>query len=116
MNRPLKPLTAAQAEKLTAAAEPWLSCDDCFDQVDEYVDALVRGDRGLNEPLRVHLANCVACYEEAETLVCLAAEDQGVSQGRVMEAFRVEVNPSADTTVQSRSLTTRLFRRRRTVS
>lgn len=118
MKTPRKPLTAAQAERLTANTQPWLSCDSCFDQIDGYVDALVRGGRGLDEPLRVHLTGCPVCYGEAETLVSLAAQDQGVSQELVLEALRGDVrspvDSSADAPPESRSMMTRLFRRRRT--
>lgn len=34
-------ITPTQAESLTALSEPWLSCDDCFEQIDLYVDSLV---------------------------------------------------------------------------
>ncbi|MFJ2030527.1 hypothetical protein [Streptosporangium sp. NPDC087985] len=89
MNTPDKPLTAAQAESLTATSEPWLSCDDCFDHIDSCVDALIHDGRGLDEPMRVHLARCPACYEEAETLISLAAAGQGMSSGQGLNAFRI---------------------------
>jgi predicted Zn-dependent protease len=105
-------LTAAQAKKLTASTQPWLSCDSCFEQIDAYVDALVGGEAGLDEPLRVHLARCPACYEEAETLAGLAAQDQGVSEERTLDALRAGVRPAADVPVRSRRRVTRLLRRR----
>lgn len=113
MNPSRMPLTTAQAEKLTASTEPWLSCEECFDQIDGYVDTLVRGGRGLDEPLRVHLARCPACYEEAETLVSLAAQDRGVRQGRILDALRADVHAPVNAPTQPRSPMTRLFRRHR---
>lgn len=68
--------TAEQVTSLIAVTEPWLSCDGCFDSLDECVDDLVDGADRIDEPLRVHLARCPACLEETETLLILAAEDQ----------------------------------------
>lgn len=65
-------------ERLTLDTEPWLSCDDCFRQVDEYVDRLLAGETDPMPPMRVHLRGCPACAEEAETVLVLAAEDAGV--------------------------------------
>jgi hypothetical protein len=78
-------LTAQTLRRLTVDPEPWLSCDDCFRLVDEYVDLIISGqaaDQATElpqfEPLRVHLAGCAACSEEAATLLQLAADDAGV--------------------------------------
>jgi hypothetical protein len=65
-------------ERLTLDTEPWLSCDDCFRQVDEYVDRLLAGEADPMPPMRVHLRGCPACAEEAGTVLELAAEDAGV--------------------------------------
>lgn len=58
---------------LTANSEPWLSCDDCFDQVDSAVEDLLGSTVPLTEPLRVHLRGCAACLEEARSLAALIA-------------------------------------------
>jgi hypothetical protein len=65
-------------ERLTLDTEPWLSCDDCFRQVDEYVERVLAGEPDPMPPMRVHLRGCPACAEEAATLLELAAEDAGV--------------------------------------
>jgi len=58
--------------------EPYLSCDDCFDLVDRYVEALL-SDREHDTPaMRTHLAGCAACAEEARSLVGLVAEQDGL--------------------------------------
>lgn len=110
MSTPDQPLTAAQAESLTATSEPWLSCDDCFDRVDGYADALISGRGGLDEPLRVHLAGCPACHEEAESLISLAATDHGLSSEQVLDAFRGELRMSGDTQPVRKNPVARLFR------
>lgn len=86
-------LTPAQVERLIAETEPWLSCDDCFDQIDAYVDDLAGGSPGVGEPLRVHLINCPACFEEAESLISLIAADSGgVSADALLAAFRTDLH------------------------
>lgn len=88
MSTPDAPLTTAQAASLTAVSEPWLSCDDCFDQMDGCVEALLHDGRGLDAPTRVHLAGCPACREEVESLIVLAAGGHGMSAGQALGVFR----------------------------
>jgi hypothetical protein len=77
MNSPHRPLSAEALARLTLDTTPWLSCDDCFEHVDEYVDRAVTGSPDM-PAMTVHLRGCPACAEEASTLVVLAAEDAGV--------------------------------------
>jgi hypothetical protein len=69
MNRHLGPLTPEQARALTLDTEPYLSCEECFDLMDSYVDAKVLG-RPDQAPagLLKHLAACSACAEEVDSL------------------------------------------------
>lgn len=106
------PLTPAQVERLTADPEPWLSCDDCFDQIDGYVDNLIGGVPGLDEPLRVHLLNCPACREEAESLISVIAESDDISADTPLRAFRAELDRGDSTPVGGRRWIGH-FRRRR---
>ncbi|HET8605152.1 MAG TPA: hypothetical protein VFM09_14580 [Marmoricola sp.] len=76
MTHPLGPDAIA---RLTLDTEPWLSCDDCFRHLDEYVDRLLAGQADPMPAMRVHLTGCPACAEEAATVLELAAEDAGVS-------------------------------------
>lgn len=87
-------LTEQQAASLVAVTEPWLSCDDCFERVDAYVDALLGSGARLDQPLRVHLARCPACFEEAESLIGLVAESDGVSPAEAIAAFHDDVAKS----------------------
>jgi anti-sigma factor RsiW len=68
-------LTLAQ---ILGPAAPELGCDDCFDLVDVYVDAELRGeDADATIPgMREHLAGCPACAEEYQSLRALAADQQ----------------------------------------
>ncbi|HET8600365.1 MAG TPA: hypothetical protein VFL99_08565 [Segeticoccus sp.] len=65
------------ARRLTQDAEPFLSCDDCFDQVDAVVDDLLDGTGLPPAPFRAHLAGCPGCHEEAMALLALVAADTG---------------------------------------
>jgi len=66
------------AQRLTIEAEPWLSCDDCFDQVDTFVESLLSGVEALPVAMRAHLRGCRACEEEARSLLLLAADERRV--------------------------------------
>jgi hypothetical protein len=66
-----------EVEQLTLDTEPWLSCDTCFDLVDEFVERLLAGDLPALPAMHAHLRGCPACAEEATTLVLLAAEEMG---------------------------------------
>jgi hypothetical protein len=76
MNR--KPLTPEFVQRLTLDADPWLSCDDCFDHADTYVESLLADPRHNDPAMRAHLTGCAACAEETASLLLLAAQDAGV--------------------------------------
>jgi len=78
MNSPQRKLSPDQAHRLTLEAEPWLSCDDCFDQIDFFAERVVSGGFIGMPALRAHLIGCPACGEEARSLVQLLATDDGV--------------------------------------
>ena len=72
------PLSAHIARRLTLNTEPFLSCDDCFDLVDRYAEALL-SDPDYDLPaIRTHLAGCAACAEEARSLISFVAEQDGL--------------------------------------
>jgi anti-sigma factor RsiW len=59
--------------RLLGPAEPELTCDECFEHLDLYVELGRRGEdpekriRGM----RAHLEGCPACAEEAASLRAL---------------------------------------------
>ena len=57
-------------ERLLGPAAPEVSCDECFDQLDTYVEVeLAGGDADAAVPgLRAHLDGCPACREDHESL------------------------------------------------
>ena len=76
---PAHPALSAQVvRRLTLDTEPFLSCDDCFDMVDRYVEALLSDPDHDLPAMRTHLAGCTACAEEARSLILLVAEQDGL--------------------------------------
>jgi len=80
MSQAHPPLSAQATRRLTLDTEPYLSCDDCFDQVDGYVEALLADpDPDHDLPaMRTHLAGCTACAEEARSLAWFVAKEDGL--------------------------------------
>ena len=67
-------LDAAAVDALLRDTSPWLSCEECFERMDSYVEAL-RGDPGyLDQAMSTHLLGCAACDEETRSLVALLTE------------------------------------------
>ena len=65
------PLTDDMVVRLLLDTDPYLSCDDCFAQLDQYVERRVREPGYEESRMRTHLEGCGACAEEAETLLSL---------------------------------------------
>jgi hypothetical protein len=64
------PNTRLAAARLLGPAGPELSCDECFAQLDRYVEIeLGGGDADSVVPgMRAHLQGCPACREDHESL------------------------------------------------
>jgi hypothetical protein len=56
--------------RLLGPAGPELSCEECFEELDRYVELELRGeDADLRIPgMRAHLEGCAACAEDHESL------------------------------------------------
>jgi anti-sigma factor RsiW len=61
--------------RLLGPAEPEVGCDECFTEIDRYVELELAGaDADAAIPgLRAHLAGCPACREEHDSLRALVA-------------------------------------------
>jgi hypothetical protein len=62
---------------LLGPAGPELTCDECFDMLDEYVElesAEAAADRAI-PGMRAHLQGCSACREEHDSLLALVKTD-----------------------------------------
>jgi hypothetical protein len=66
---------ASPVDRLLAVTDPWMSCDECFEDLDLVIDAVVRSGANLSEKFRVHLGACTACDEEARGLAALVAQN-----------------------------------------
>jgi hypothetical protein len=58
------------------SGEPELSCEECFAQLDRYVELELAGsDADTAVPgMRAHLSGCPACDEDHSSLLALLAE------------------------------------------
>ena len=59
--------------RLLGPAGPELTCDECFEQLDRYVE-LQRSGRDADAAvprMRAHLQGCPACREDCESLAAL---------------------------------------------
>jgi hypothetical protein len=65
-------------QRILGPAQRELLCDECFDQLDEYVELELRGEAADERipGMRPHLDGCPACHEEYESLRELVAGDQ----------------------------------------
>ena len=58
---------------------PEVSCEECFERLDVYVELELAGeDAEARVPgMRAHLEGCPACHEDHESLRDLLAQDSG---------------------------------------
>lgn len=76
MNHPTRGLRAETIAGLLADTNPYLSCDDCFAQMDVYVESRRADPQVVDAAMEAHLAGCGACAEEVATLQELLDDDQ----------------------------------------
>ena len=64
------PRPAELIAQLLGPAEREVSCEECFEFLDEYVDLELAGDDAdaLLPGVRAHLHGCPACHEDHESL------------------------------------------------
>jgi hypothetical protein len=64
-------------ERLLGPTGPQVTCEECFERLDEYVDLELAGaDAEVHVPgMRAHLQGCPACHDEHESLLALAGGD-----------------------------------------
>jgi hypothetical protein len=65
--------------RLLGPDEPEVTCDVCFELLDQYVDLEVRGaDADAQLPgMRGHLQGCPACHEDHESLLAFVSREHG---------------------------------------
>jgi anti-sigma factor RsiW len=71
------PHIAQAIDRLLGPAEPEVSCDACFAQLDAYVDReVLAGDAGRTMPaVAAHLRGCPACAEDHDSLRAFVLQD-----------------------------------------
>jgi hypothetical protein len=66
-------------DELLGPEGPEVSCEECFERLDEYVELELAGEDadGRIPGMREHLEGCPACHEDHESLRELLAQDSG---------------------------------------
>ena len=77
---PVRP--ASRLERVLGPAGPELTCDQCFEHLDRYVELEFAGrDADAAVPgMRAHLEGCPACGEDHESLTALLNSDATSSE------------------------------------
>jgi hypothetical protein len=60
---------------LLGPGEPEVTCEQCFELLDEYVELELRGEDAEERlpGMRAHLAGCPACHEDHESLLAFVS-------------------------------------------
>jgi predicted anti-sigma-YlaC factor YlaD len=76
--------TRARLRQLLGPAGPEVSCETCFELLDQYVDLEAHGaDADARLPgMRAHLEGCPACREDHDSLLSLVTADGDQSQSQ----------------------------------
>lgn len=74
--QPSPHLTEDQARRFVLDTSPWMSCDECFDHLDEYAECSTTATFDWLPAMSAHLTGCQACREEVESLLLLLAGDE----------------------------------------
>ena len=66
-------------DELLGPEGPEVSCEECFERLDEYVELELAGeDAEARVPgMRAHLEGCPACHEDHESLSALVKSTRG---------------------------------------
>ena len=81
MSRQQPSQNAELLARLLGPADPELTCEECFAELDRYVELALAGrDADATVPgMRAHLEGCPACREDHDSLAALLADE---SEGR----------------------------------
>jgi hypothetical protein len=65
--------------RLVGPAGPELTCEECFDELDRYVELELSGAPAAERipGMRAHLEGCPACREDHESLKALVEGERG---------------------------------------
>ena len=62
---------------LTGPRGPELTCDQCFEQLDRYVELELADADAAIPGMRAHLEGCSACAEDRDSLRALLSSESG---------------------------------------
>ncbi|HKF81405.1 MAG TPA: hypothetical protein VKB23_00410 [Solirubrobacterales bacterium] len=64
--------------RVLGSGSPELTCEQCFEELDRYVELAVAGERADERVpgMRAHLEGCPACAEDFDSLRDLVAAEQ----------------------------------------
>jgi len=67
------PRAKVELEALLGPAGPELTCEECFEHLDRYVELEIRGEDAERAVpgMRAHLQGCPACHDDHESLRAL---------------------------------------------
>jgi anti-sigma factor RsiW len=81
MTRPTEAEHDLLLARLVGPAGPELTCEQCFDQLDRYVElelAEAKADQQI-PGMRAHLEGCPACDEDHESLLAFVARQRSAA-------------------------------------
>jgi hypothetical protein len=79
MTRPDQPDHTHLLKQLLGPPGPELTCEQCFEQLDHYVELELAGAPADEHVpgMRAHLQGCPACDEDHDSLLAFAAQERG---------------------------------------
>jgi hypothetical protein len=99
VNADERPINSGNARRFVVDTDPYLSCEECFDLLDRFVESTLADGPGSTDgaggpivpdrfgSMRAHLAGCPACAEETAALVELVAAESGMDAGPVLRTL-----------------------------
>ncbi len=81
MTRPDRTDLEGLVARLIGPAGPELTCEQCFENLDRYVELELAGARADEHVpgMRAHLQGCPACGEDHESLLTFVAQQRGAT-------------------------------------
>jgi hypothetical protein len=75
---------------ILSAEDDDITCDECYEHIDQYVDMLRAGEDSATvlPKVKAHLEQCRCCEAELEALIAILEAETGPEQGSEQEASR----------------------------
>jgi hypothetical protein len=71
-----------------SAEEEDITCDECFEHIDQYVDMLRAGEDAATvlPKVKLHLEQCRCCESELQAFIAILEAETGLEQDKVQGA------------------------------